>query len=157
MLKSAVVTKPSFLLFVSSSQLVTVATGVPTAATSVSVRMERSATRSPEPASACLGTEGGAARPSVKREPMGTGASRNASARMELPVTMSLENASARQDTLELCESVGECVRSRFLFLLQTARSQVNTHYVDLIETCLMLSFLCFFLDSKASFSSGLF
>lgn len=135
----------------------TAATGVPTAAASVSVRTERSVTRSPEPASACLDTEGGAARPSVKREPMGTGASRTASARTELAVTMSLENASARQDTLELCESVGECVRSRFLFLFPTARSQVNVRYVDVIETCLMLSFLFFFLDSKTSFSSGMF
>lgn len=83
----------------------TVATGVPTAATNVSVRMEPSVTLSLEPASAPLDTEGGAARPSVSWGPTAMGANRNASARMELLVTMSPENASACQDTLELCKS----------------------------------------------------
>lgn len=72
----------------SSPQLVTVTIGVLTAVTDVSARTEHCVTPSQEPVSALLDIEAGAVRPSVKWAPMVTDANRNASARMEPPVTM---------------------------------------------------------------------
>lgn len=87
-----------------SMQHATALTGVLTAATGVSVKMERCVTPSQVRVSAQLATAAGGARSAVSRAPTVTTASRNVNAKTMPPATMSLANAHAVLATLEHCE-----------------------------------------------------
>lgn len=91
-------------LFIFTSQHVTVNTGALTAAAAASVRIELCVTPLLGHVSALRASKDGDARTAAIQGIMGTDANRNACAKMELPVTMLLENASALLGTLGPCE-----------------------------------------------------
>lgn len=97
--------KPDLWLCFLSTQHVTVVTGVLTAVTGVSVKMERCVTLSQVLVSAQLASVAGGVRSAVCQAPMETTASRNASARTMPHATMSQGSAHAALATQEHCKS----------------------------------------------------
>lgn len=85
-------------------QHVTVVTGVLTAVTGVSVKMEHCVTPSQAHASAQLATVAGGVRSAASQAPMVTTASRNANAKTMPPATMLQGSAHAALAILEHCK-----------------------------------------------------
>lgn len=82
----------------------TLTTGDLTAAADASAKTEPCATPSQEPATAPQGSRAGAARSAVTKGRMEMTAIKNASVKMEPPVTMWLESADVLLDTLVPCK-----------------------------------------------------
>ena len=79
-------------------------TGVLTAVAGASAKTELCATPSPGLATVLQATADGAARTAVNRVPTGMTVTRDVSARMERPATISLGNAVVHRDTLGPCK-----------------------------------------------------
>lgn len=101
-----------------SMQHVTVVTGVLTAVTGVSVKMERCVTPSQALVSAQLATAAGGVRSAASRAPMEQTASRNANVKTMPPATTSQGSVHAALAILEHCK----------LYTHANIRTHKNTH-----------------------------